>query len=69
MSSEITLPKTTYTAENGQLTVGELMKILETIVSKNPEAKDAPVSHVEFGGVTPTRILETGKYGVILAQY
>ena len=47
------LTNTEYFGANGVLTVQELIDILQTIVSKNPSAKDAPAAFAEGGSIIP----------------
>jgi hypothetical protein len=39
---------------DGPVTVEMLLKILQDLVAKNPEAKTWEVTHVEFGAYTPS---------------
>lgn len=55
-----------YYSTSGQLTVVELMRILHTIIQKNPSAKDALVFHIEFGALTPSNVVEETKDGVVI---
>ncbi len=63
----ISTPQSIYTTKYDQLTVDELIRILQTIVRKDPSAKDAPVWHIEFGSLTPSRFVETHEEGVIIS--
>ena len=59
-----------YVTKNNQLTVRELMDILRTIVRKDPSVLNAPVFHVEFGGLTPTTTVEVSEdTGVVLSGH
>ena len=60
-------PHSIYTTKHDQLTVDELIRILQTIVRKDPSSKDAPVWHVEFGSLTPSRFVETHEEGVVIS--
>ena len=59
--------QTIYRARHGQLTVGELLRILENVVRKNPEARDIPVFHVEFGGLVPSTVVEVEEDKLVIS--
>ena len=50
-AAEQELTNTEYFGANGNLTIQELIDILQTIVSKNPSAKDEPVAFAEGGSI------------------
>ncbi len=56
-----------YRARHGQLTVGELLRILENVVRKDPEAREMPVFHVEFGGLVPSTVVEVEEDKLVIA--
>jgi hypothetical protein len=60
-----------YEAKGKQLTVAELLRALINLVRENPDAKNATVSHVEFGGITESRTVDIDRKGnvVISAGY
>ena len=58
---------TYHTVVDSQLTVGELLQILQAIVHKNPGAENMPVFHVEFGGLVPTTIAEEEGEKLVIA--
>lgn len=55
-----------YYSMSGQLTVAELMSILNTIIHKDPTTKDAPVFHIELGALTPSNVVEVTNDGVVI---
>jgi hypothetical protein len=59
--------ETTFSTKNDQLTVEELIKILQTIVRRDPSMKDARVCHVEFGSMTPSTEVQTQAENVIIS--
>ncbi len=56
-----------YRTRHGQLTVGELFRILENVLRKDPEAKNMPVFHVEFGGLVPSTVVEVEDDKLVIA--
>jgi hypothetical protein len=59
--------QTIYRARHGQLTVGELLRILENVLRKDPEATVMPVFHVEFGGLVPSTVVEVEDDKLVIA--
>lgn len=68
MSSTETYSKANkYHSKNSQLTLVELINILQAIAVKDPAAaKSALVFHIEFGGLTPSNSVEVTKDGVVI---
>lgn len=58
-----------YSTKNTQLTVGELMRILQKIIQKDPDARDAKISHIEMGGITSSTTVEVCDEGVIISNF
>lgn len=58
---------TYHTVVDGQVTVGELLRILQSIVQRNSDAKHMPVFHVEFGGLVPSTIVEEEGEKLVIA--
>lgn len=60
-------PKYALHAKHEQLTVAELLKFLQTLVRRDPEASDKLVFHVELGSLTPSRMIESNEVGVVIS--
>ena len=59
-----------YVTKHKQLSVRELMTILQTIVRKDPSMLDAPVFHVEFGSLTPSTTVEASDdTGIVISGH
>lgn len=52
-----------------QLTVGELISVLQRIVKRDPDARNTKISYIEMGSIVPSTTVEVCKDGVILSNY
>lgn len=64
---ELVYSNNIYTCKNNQLTVGELLRILQDIVKDNPEALDGAICHVEYGGLTKSTTVEITYDGIVIS--
>jgi hypothetical protein len=60
-------PKYALHAKDEQLTVAELLHFLQKLVSRDPDAKEKLVFHVEFGSLTPSRTVTSDEVGVVIS--
>ena len=54
-------------AKNEQLTVAELLHFLQTLIRRDPSAKEKVVFHNEFGALTPSTTVESNEVGVVIS--
>ena len=60
----------TFKTKNEQLTVQELIDILNAIVRKDPSIRSAPVYHIEFGSMTSSKMVELTRDGsIVIAEH
>lgn len=55
-----------YRTEKTQFTVKNLIEILNEAVQRNPNILDAPVYHIDFGGMTETTNVEVDKNSITI---
>jgi hypothetical protein len=64
---ETQAPNYALHAKDEQLTVAELLHFLKKLVSRDPSAKDKLIFHVEFGSLTPSRMVTSDEVGVVVS--
>lgn len=55
-------------SKDEQLTVAELLHFLQKLVSRDPSAKDKLIFHIEFGSLTPSRMVTSDEVGVVISS-